>query len=370
MIASKSGLKTVGFYAETELSSVNTAFNVEKLTLNELEELIDSGDLEKIITPNETDDFFGRDFIHIEGEGYIVFANSPAQMWEMVHESKLTFEDLPKGRVANRIFIVTGAGQGFGAGVAEVLFAEGGNIVIADINEEKGNEMVKTLNAKNQNNRAIFIKANVADPKSVEALVNQTVLAFGGLDVMVSNAGIWRAGGLDEMTPETFKSMTEVNYNGFFYCSKYASKVMKIQTQHKKDFYCDIIQVNSKSGLKGSKNNFAYAGGKFGGIGLVQSFALELMENNIKVNAISPGNFFDGPLWSDPENGLFVQYLNAGKVPGAKNLDDVKKFYENQVPAQRGCRVIDVARAIFYAIEQEYETGQAIPVTGGQIMLK
>ncbi len=94
------------------------------------------------------------------------------------------------------------------------------------------------------------------------------------------------------------------------------------------------------------------------------------MENNIKVNAISPGNFFDGPLWSDPENGLFVQYLNAGKVPGAKTLDDVKKFYENQVPAQRGCRVIDVARAIFYAIEQEYETGQAIPVTGGQIMLK
>ena len=132
----------------------------------------------------------------------------------------------------------------------------------------------------------------------------------------------------------------------------------------------DIIQINSKSGLKGSNKNFAYAGGKFGGIGLTQSFALELMPHNIKVNSICPGNFFDGPLWSDSENGLFVQYLNAGKVPGAKTIDDVKAFYEAQVPAGRGCTAEDVAKAIFYVIDQEYETGQAVPVTGGQNMLK
>ena len=78
----------------------------------------------------------------------------------------------------------------------------------------------------------------------------------------------------------------------------------------------------------------------------------------------------DGPLWSDPETGLFVQYLNAGKVPGAKTVADVKRFYESKVPMNRGCREVDVARAIFYCIEQQYETGQAIPVTGGQEMLK
>ncbi|MBE0654419.1 MAG: short-chain dehydrogenase, partial [Bacteroidales bacterium] len=91
--------------------------------------------------------------------------------------------------------------------------------------------------------------------------------------------------------------------------------------------------------------------------------------NNIKVNSICPGNFFEGPLWSDPDKGLFVQYLNAGKVPGAKTIEDVQKFYEAQVPSGRGCRIKDVSRAILYAIEQEYETGQAIPVTGGQVML-
>ena len=131
----------------------------------------------------------------------------------------------------------------------------------------------------------------------------------------------------------------------------------------------DIIQINSKSGLQGSNRNFAYAGSKFGSIGLAQSFALELISYNIKVNAICPGNFFEGPLWSDPKSGLFAQYLKTGKVPGAKNIGDVKKFYEQKVPMQRGCVPNDVIRGIFYLIEQKYETGQALPITGGQIML-
>lgn len=92
------------------------------------------------------------------------------------------------------------------------------------------------------------------------------------------------------------------------------------------------------------------------------------MEDNIKVNSICPGNFFDGPLWSDPEKGLFLQYLKAGKVPGAKTVADVRNFYNAKIPMGRGCRGEDVARAVYYAVEQKYETGQAIPVTGGQIM--
>jgi sorbitol-6-phosphate 2-dehydrogenase len=132
----------------------------------------------------------------------------------------------------------------------------------------------------------------------------------------------------------------------------------------------DIVQVNSKSGLEGSNRNFAYAGGKFGGIGLVQSFALELVADNIKVNAICPGNFFDGPLWSDPKRGLFVQYLKAGKVAGAKTVADVRAFYTAKVPMGRGVTPADLARAICYLREQAYETGQALPVTGGQCMLR
>ena len=143
----------------------------------------------------------------------------------------------------------------------------------------------------------------------------------------------------------------------------------KIETEKDPEYFADIVQVNSKSGLRGSKANFAYAGGKFGGIGLTQSFALELAPFRVKVNSICPGNFYDGPLWSNPENGLFVQYLAAGKVPGAKTVQDVKDFYLAQVPMRKGCNPVDVTKAILYAIEQTGETGQAIPVTGGQVML-
>ena len=290
--------------------------------------------------------------------------------WEVEnYRKKVSLGGKAQGRLENKTVIVTGAAQGFGAGIAEILFSEGANIVVADLNEEKGKEFTGQLNAKSTKNRAQFVPVNVAVAASVEAMVRQAVLQFGGLDVIVSNAGILHAGSLDEMDQKTFELMTKVNYTGYFLCAKYAQKVMKIQHRYKAGHYMDIIQINSKSGLKGSNKNFAYAGGKFGGIGLTQSFALELMPFHIKVNSICPGNYFDGPLWSDPEKGLFVQYLNAGKVPGAKTIADVKAFYEAQVPAGRGCTPEDVAKAIFYVIDQHYETGQAVPVTGGQNML-
>ncbi|MFW5831809.1 MAG: SDR family NAD(P)-dependent oxidoreductase, partial [Prolixibacteraceae bacterium] len=293
------------------------------------------------------------------------------ESWEVENYRKKVSQGAEsRGRAENKIMVVTGAAQGFGAGIAEILYQQGANIIVADLNEEKGINFAKKLNTNGAKNKAQFVKVNVAEADSVENMIRETVLYFGGLDVIISNAGILHAGSLDEMDAKTFERMTKVNYTGYFLCSKYAQKVMKIQHKYRPDIYMDIIQINSKSGLKGSNKNFAYAGGKFGGIGLTQSFALELMPFKIKVNSICPGNFFDGPLWSDPEKGLFVQYLNAGKVPGAQNIEDVKMFYEAQVPAGRGCTAEDVAKAIFYVIDQEYETGQAVPVTGGQNMLR
>lgn len=268
------------------------------------------------------------------------------------------------GRLAGKICIVTGAAQGFGKGIAEELYKEGATIVIADMNEPLAKQVAAELG-----DRAAAIAVNVTDEESVAHMVAETVEMFGGLDLMLSNAGVVRSGPILQFEKKDLEFVTSVNYTGFFLCAKYAAIIMHAQHEADPTAWFDIVELNSKSGLEGSNKNFAYAGSKFGGIGLTQSFALELCEYNIKVNAVCPGNFLDGPLWSDPERGLFVQYLQAGKVPGAKTVDDVRRFYESKVPMNRGCLPSDVARAVMYCVEQQYETGQAIPVTGGQVML-
>lgn len=289
--------------------------------------------------------------------------------WEVENYRRKVASSASKGRVEGRTIIVTGAAQGFGEGIARELMAQGANIVVADLNEATGEKTAASFNEKAGANKAIFVKTNVADMASLRNLMKETIVNFGALDAFVSNAGVVRAGGLDVMTPENFEFVTKINYEAYFFCAKVASHIMKIETRYDPEYFADIIQVNSKSGLRGSKANFAYAGGKFGGIGLTQSFALELAPYRVKVNSICPGNYYDGPLWSNPENGLFIQYLNAGKVPGAKTVQDVKDFYLAQVPMRKGCNPVDVCKAILYAIDQTGETGQAIPVTGGQVML-
>ena len=268
------------------------------------------------------------------------------------------------GRMAGKICIVTGAAQGFGRGIAEELYKEGAIIVIADMNEPLAMQVAEQLGE-----RAAAIAVNVYDEDSVANMVAQTVEKFGGLDLMLSNAGVVRSGPIAQVEKKDFEFVTNINYTGFFLCAKYAAIIMQAQHEADPEAMFDIVTLNSKSGLEGSNKNFAYAGSKFGGIGLTQSFALELCAYNIKVNAVCPGNYLDGPLWSDPVRGLFVQYLEAGKVAGAKTVEDVRRFYEAKVPMNRGCLPLDVARAVMYCVEQKYETGQAIPVTGGQVML-
>ena len=284
--------------------------------------------------------------------------------WQELAKANIHERPAGTGRLAGKIAVVTGAAQGFGRGIAEELYREGAAVVIADMNLPLAETVAAGLGE-----RAAAIAVNVADEESVAHMAAQTVERFGGLDMLLANAGVVRSGPLASFEKKDMDFVTSINYTGLFLCCKYAAIIMQAQHEAAPEKMFDIIAMSSKSGLVGSNKNFAYAGSKFGAIGLVQSFALELCASNIKVNAICPGNYLDGPLWSDPEKGLFVQYLQAGKVPGAKTVEDVRRFYEAKVPMNRGCLPLDVARAVLYCVEQQYETGQAIPVTGGQVML-
>jgi sorbitol-6-phosphate 2-dehydrogenase len=271
--------------------------------------------------------------------------------------------------VKNRIAVVTGGAQGIGEEIVRNLASAGAVVFIADLNLAGAQSLAARINAEEKRTAALAVQVNVADEASVEAMFDTVAQQVGGLDLCISNAGVLKAGSVLEQELADFAFVTTINYTGFFVVSKFAGRLLKSQHAAAPRWKTDIIQINSKSGLEGSNKNGAYAGGKFGGIGLVASFAMELVEYNVKVNAICPGNFLDGPLWSHPEKGLFVQYLQTGKVPGAQTIADVRAFYESKVPMKRGCTGKDLARAIFYIVEQEYETGQAVPVTGGQVML-
>lgn len=305
--------------------------------------------------------FGGASFLSEESRTFI-------ENWEVESYRKNASAGTAAGKLAGKIAIVTGGAQGFGYGIAEGLVREGATVAIADMNLDGAKEAAVSIGEKLDPSKVLAIEVNISDEASVQKMVEEIVMTCGGIDLFVANAGVLRAGSVKTFEKKDWDFVTNINYTGYFLCVKHVAQAMSRQNSAGGS-WTDIVQVNSKSGLVGSNRNAAYAASKFGTIGQTQSFALELIDDKIKVNSVCPGNFFDGPLWCDRKNGLFVQYLNSNKVPGAKSIEDVKKFYESKVPMGRGCLPEDVVKAIVYCVSQEYETGQAIPVSGGQVML-
>jgi len=260
------------------------------------------------------------------------------------------------GQLEGRTAIVTGAAQGLGEALAKRLAQEGCRVVVADVNVEKAEGVAQAIQSDLQR-RTIAVNCDVTSAESVQAMVEQTLDEFGCIDLLVSNAGILHAGGIDEFDPDVWRRVIDVNLIGYFMCARYVAPVMMQQKRG------SIIQINSKSGKKGSFRNSAYATSKFGGIGLTQSLALELAPYGVRVNAVCPGNLLDSPLWMD---SLYEQYAKRWGI----TVEEVRRKYEEQVPLGRGCTYDDVANVVvFLASDQaSYMTGQAINVTGGQEM--
>jgi sorbitol-6-phosphate 2-dehydrogenase len=259
----------------------------------------------------------------------------------------------------DRIAVVTGGGQGLGAAIALRLAREGAHVVIADINPETAQATAESI-ATDTGRRALGVQVDVTDEAQVAALFEQVMSQFGRLDICVSNAAILIADEVTEFSASKWQAVVNVNLFGYFLVAKHAARLMKAQRSG------TIIQINSKSGKKGSYKNSAYAASKFGGIGLTQSIALELAEYGVRANAICPGNLLESPLWTEGPNALFKQYARNRGITEAQ----VRQQYIDQVPMKRGCTYDDVANAVvFLASDQSsYMTGQAINVTGGQEM--
>ena len=252
---------------------------------------------------------------------------------------------------SGKVAVITGAAQGLGRALAVRLAKEGAKVAIGDMNIDGANETATMCDD------AFAMQLDVTDIKACEALMKAAVDRYGKIDLVVSNAAILISGAIDEFDAEKWKKVIEVNLCGFYNTAKAAVPYLKANKNGV------IIQINSKSGKKGSYKNSAYAASKFGGIGLVQSLALELAEDDIRVNAICPGNLLNSPLWT---NSLFKQYAKNQGI----SEEEVRQKYINQVPLKRSCEYTDIENALLFLADDatSYITGQAMNVTGGQQM--
>ena len=237
-----------------------------------------------------------------------------------------------------KVAIVTGARQGIGQGIALALSRAGYNVVVSDINLADCQKVV--LEIEKSGGRGLAVECDVSQKAAVDRLVSQTVAEFGGLDVMVNNAGIFPFVPFLEMTEENWDKVIDVNLKSVFLGSQAAAKVMRAGGR--------IINTSSIAAVVGFAGLAHYCASKGGINALIRALALELANKQITVNAIAPG---------------------AIETPGASvsSNDDIKKQTVAAIPLGRMGAPDDIAQAVVFLASEgaSYITGQTIIVDGG-----
>jgi len=242
--------------------------------------------------------------------------------------------------IENSIAVVTGAGNGIGAAIAEKLFAEGALVSLWDVDLESVQKLARSLDPKG--GRAAAYKVNVTLEEEVAAAVQQTLDRFGRIDVLVNNAGISRHKPTEEMSVELFQQVLSVNLTGPFICCKAVAPVMKKQNRGK------IVNISSLGGRTGRPGvGVNYAASKAGLIGLTKCLARELGMSNICVNAICPG-----PILTEQTRQYSKEVFASWNVGRAVPKDGM--------PA-------DVADAVVFLSSRrsDWVTGVSLDVNGG-----
>jgi NAD(P)-dependent dehydrogenase (short-subunit alcohol dehydrogenase family) len=249
-------------------------------------------------------------------------------------------------RLNNKIAIITGAGSGIGAATAVIFAKEGARVVIADIEKNKGMDMVDLI--KSNNGEAIFMQVDLTVADSIEKMVKSTMETYGRLDILVNNAGIYLQANAVDTSEKDWNRIMDVNLRGVFLCCKYS-----IPEMIKGGKGGVIVNVGSEAGIVGIKNQVAYNVSKGGIIALTKSIAVDFAAQNIRVNCVCPGT---------TETALVKEALIKTSDP-----KKARRELEMVRPANRLGRPEEIAYGLLYMASDEspYATGAILSIDGG-----
>lgn len=253
-------------------------------------------------------------------------------------------------RLDGKVALVTGGARGIGRAICEAFVAEGAMVAVADLLAKDAEDTAAALGSN-----AMAVALDVTDLASIAAGVKAVESAWGGIDVLVNNAGVFGMQSIDEITRAEYDRQYNVNVAGVIFTTQAVVPGMK------KRGGGAIINFSSQAGRRGEANIVLYCSTKAAVISITQSLALELAKDRIRVNAIAPG-VIDTPMW-DVVDGLFAKYEH-------KALGQKKREVGDAVPLGYMGRPEDIAGpCVFLASDDAaYVTAQTLNVDGGNWM--